>query len=229
MLSLKQGLSLDSIRLQGKWAPTDEASVEAWYQNKIGISLNGSDVSRWTDSSGNGITMQQATDTEQPAYNNTTGALTFESADSQHLQSTGQISLSGDFTIGLVFSPAIASPGTILGDNAGGSPGYEFIKYTSTTNFRIRIDNSAANIVLDSGTFGDDYIVITRASNVLTLYKNGVAQSSTPTLSGTADIDAIGIRQTNQDTLDGVIKEIQIFSSSSATLTANVNDRLSTL
>ena len=60
-------------------------------------------------------------------------------------------------------------------------------------------------------------------------YKNGVAQSSTPTLSGTADIDAIGIRQTNQDTLDGVIKEIQIFSSSSATLTANVNDRLSTL
>jgi hypothetical protein len=63
----------------------------------------------------------------------------------------------------------------------------------------------------------------------LTLWKNGVAQSDTETLSGTADIDAIGVRLTDQDYLDGKIKEIQIYSSSSAALTTNVNNRLSTL
>jgi hypothetical protein len=227
MLSLKQGLSLDSIRLQGKWKPTDEASVEAWYQNAVGITLNGSDVSAWADSSSNGIDMVQATASKQPAYS--AGALTFVSSAEEHLQTTGQISLSGDFTIGVVFNPSISAPGTILGDNAGGSVGHEFFKYTSTTNLRVKIDNSTANITLDSGTFGDDYIVVTRVSNVLTLWKNGVAQSDTETLSGTADIDSIGVRLTGQDYLDGVIKEIQIFSSSSADLTANINDRLSTL
>ena len=227
MLSLKQGLSLDSIRLQGKWSPTDEASLEAWYQKAVGITLNGATVSRWSDSSGNGLTMQQATASEQPEYSE--GVLTFVSADSEHLQTTGQISLSGDFTIGLTFYPSISAPGTILGDNAGGTVGHEFFKYTSTTNLRVKIDNSAANISLDSGTFGDDYIVLTRASNTLTLWKNGVAQSDTETLSGTADIDAIGVRLTDQDYLDGKIKEIQIYSSSSAALTTNVNNRLSTL
>ena len=229
MLSLKQGLSLDSIRLQGKWSPTDEASLEAWYQNKVGITLNGSDVSKWEDSSDNNIDMVQATASEQPAYTVSSGALTFVSANSEHLQTTGQISLSGDFTIGMVFKPSISAPGTILGDNAGGTVGHEFFKYTSTTNLRVKIDNSTANITLDSGTFGDDYIVLTRASNTLTLWKNGVAQSDTETLSGTADIDAIGVRLTDQDYLDGVIKEIQIYSSSSTALTTNINDRLSTL
>ena len=94
---------------------------------------------------------------------------------------------------------------------------------------RIKIDNTAANIALDSGTFGDDYIVLTRVSNVLTLWKNGVAQSSTPTLSGTSDIDSIGVREENQDYLDGTIMEIQIYSSSSTPLTTNVNDRLQSI
>ena len=93
----------------------------------------------------------------------------------------------------------------------------------------MKINNSAGNLPLDSGTWGDDYIVVTRVSNTLTLWRNGVQQSASPTLSGTADIDAIGVRQADQDYLDGVIKEIQIFSSSSAALTTNVNNRLSTL
>jgi hypothetical protein len=226
MLAQRLGLSINSTRPLGAWSPDDETSLEAWYQNAVGITLNGSDVSEWADSSTNGYDMT-ASGSEQPAYSG--GILTFVSADSNNLQTTGQISLSGDFTIGVIFKPTISAPGTLLGDNAGGSPGHEFIKYTSTTNLRLKIDNSVGNLPLDSGTFGDDYIVITRVSNVLTLWKDGVAQSTTPTLSGTADIDAIGVRQTNQDYLDGAIKEIQIYSSSSADLTANVNDRLASI
>ena len=226
MLKLGLDLSLSSIRPMGGWSPSHETSLEAWYQNQVGITLNGSDVSDWADSSSNGIDMS-ASGTEQPAYS--TGVLTFVSSAKDNLQTTGQISLSGDFTIGIIFNPSIAAPGTLLGDNTGGSAGHEFIKYTTTTNFRIKIDNTAANIALDSGTFGDDYIVLTRVSNVLTLWKNGVAQTTTPTLSGTADIDAIGVREENNDYLDGTIQEIQIYSSSSTDLTSNVNDRLASI
>jgi hypothetical protein len=223
MLSLKQGLSLDSIRPQGVWKPTDEASVEAWYQFKKGITLNGSDVSQWDDSSDNNIDMVQATASEQPAYSS--GVLTFVSANDENLQTTGQISLSGNFTIGFRANTSTTN-GTVLGDNTTAN---EFFKYSTASQFRVKIDGSIANITLDSGTFGDDYIVITRISNVLTLYQNGTAQSSTPTLSGTADIDCIGIRATDTNGYDGTIKEIQIFSSASTALTTNVNDRLSTL
>jgi hypothetical protein len=148
MLAQRLGLSINSTRPLGKWSPDDETSLEAWYQNQVGITLNGSDVSAWAD---------------------------------------------------------------------------------STTNLRLKIDGTIGNLPLDSGTFGDDYIVITRVSNVLTLWKNGVAQSTTPTLAGTADIDAIGVRNSDQDFLDGTVEEVQIYSSSSADLTSNVNDRLSTL
>lgn len=226
MLALKLGLSLVSNRKLGAWLPTNETSLEAWYQKGEGITLNGSDVSGWADSSSNGIDMA-ASGTEQPAYS--AGVLTFVSSDKDNLQTAGQISLTDDFTIGFIFNPAIAAPGTILGDNADGTAGHEFIKYTTTTNFRIKIDNTAANITLDSGTFGDDYLVLTRVSNVLTLWKNGVAQTTTPTLSGTADIDAIGVREEDNDYLDGTIEEIQIYSSSSDPLTTNVNNRLSNL
>jgi hypothetical protein len=224
MLAQRLGLSINSTSPLRDWSPTHEPSLEAWYQFGAGITLNGSDVSEWADSSSNGIDMVQNTAAEQPAYSG--GVLTFVSSAKDNLQTTGQISLSGDFTIGIIFNPSISAPGTLLGDNAGGTAGHEFIKYTSTTNLRIKIDNTAANIGLDSGTFGDDYIVLTRVSNVLTLWKNGVAQSSTPTLSGTSDIDSIGVRESDNDYLDGTIMEIQIYSSSSTPLTTNINDRL---
>tara|TARA_R100000482_G_scaffold55277_1_gene19815 strand:+ start:1818 stop:2036 length:219 start_codon:yes stop_codon:yes gene_type:complete len=70
-------------------------------------------------------------------------------------------------------------------------------------------------------------MVLQRASNVLTLYWNGTAQADTETLSGTADIDAIGVRSTDLNPYDGEISEIAIFSSQSATLTSNLNNYLS--
>ena len=223
MLALKLGLSLVSTRQLGGWSPDDETSLVAWYQNAVGITLNGSDVSAWADSSSSGYDMVQATATEQPAYS--AGVLTFVSADTNNLQTTGQISLTGDFTIGIKCFPT-AFNNVIIADNTTTN---EFFKFTTTSQFRIKIDGSTQNITLDSGTFGDDYLVITRVSNVLRLYQNGVQQTTTPTLAGTADIDAIGVRATDTNPYAGTIKEIQIYSSSSAGLTANVNDRLSTL
>ena len=48
MLGLKQSLSLNSNRALGGWTPDSEGTdLVAWYKNKEGISLNGSNVSRW--------------------------------------------------------------------------------------------------------------------------------------------------------------------------------------
>ena len=225
MLKLGLDLSLSSIRPQGVWSPDDETSLEAWYQNAVGITLNGGDVSQWDDSSSNSYDMVQATATEQPAYFG--GVLTFVSADTNNLQTAGQISLADDFTLGLRINTSTTN-GSFLADNTSAN---EFFKYGAADRVQFRIAGSAtSNLILDSGTFGDDYIVITRSSDVLRLYKNGVAQTgTTPTVAGTCLIDVIGLRRTDLNAFDGTIKEIQIYNSSSADLTANVNDRLSTL
>ena len=225
MLALKLGLSLVSTNRPGGWSPDDETSLVAWYQNRVGITLNGSDVSAWADSSSNSYDMVQATDTEQPAYS--AGVLTFVSADKNNLQTAGQISLTGDFTLGLRINTSTTN-GTFLADNTSAG---ELFKYNSASKITTKIAGSGnTDLDLDSGTFGDDYIIITRVSDVLTLWKNGVAQTgTTPTLAGTSLIDTIGIRKVDINAFDGTIKEIQIYSSSSADLTANINDRLSTL
>tara|TARA_Y100000015_G_scaffold12345_1_gene11840 strand:+ start:495 stop:1172 length:678 start_codon:yes stop_codon:yes gene_type:complete len=223
MLSLKLGLSLVNRRLQGSWQPSDEARLDAWYKRATGITLNGDDVSKWNDQSGRNIHMEQGTASEQPLYNS--GDIDFDSAATQNLQTTGQISLGGDFTIGVKLHLKTAG-GVLLADNTTAG---EFIRFTGTQELRVRIDNATAvNIAKDSGTFVEDaYMVLQRASNVLTLYWNGTAQADTETLSGTADIDAIGVRSTDLNPYDGEISEIAIFSSQSATLTSNLNNYLS--
>jgi hypothetical protein len=226
MLAQRLGLSINSTRPLGKWLPDDETSLEAWYQKGEGITLNGSDVSTWADSSTNSYDMVQDTATEQPAY--AAGVLTFASADTNNLQTSGaDIDLTGDFTIGVKLH-LTASGGTLLGDNTIAG---EFIRFTGTTELRVRVASATAvNIDKDSGTFLEDaYMILTRSSDVMTLYWKGVAQADTETKAGTASIDAIGVRKTDTNPYEGTISEIQIYSSSSATLIANINDRLAGL
>ena len=226
MLALKQALSLVTIKkVGGAWQPSDETGLEAWYKYQTGITLNGSDVSAWADSSENSFNMVQATASEQPAYNS--GAIEFTPADTHNLGSASDITLSGAFTIGVKLEPD-ASNVTVLGSNTTVN---EFFKISTSTSLRFKTDGSQIDITLDSGSFvADNYLVITRnASNLITLYKNGVAQADTETLAGTADINAIGVRRTDLNPYDGTISEIQIFDTESAALTANVNTYLSNL
>ena len=226
MLKLALGLSLSNIKNMGGWKPTDEASLVAWYQNKVGITLNGSDVSQWADSSTNSRNMVQATATEQPAYNASTGDLTFVSADTNNLQTTSQISMANAFTIGIKFFPT-AFNNTVIADNTTSN---EFFKLTSSSRLAVKIDGSTKNMDLDSGTFGDDEIILTRtAAGLMTLLHNGVAQSATQTLTGTTDIDTIGVRKTDVNPYAGVISEIQIYSDTSAALTSYVRDYLAAI
>ena len=229
MLALKLGLSLNTIRPYGEWTPAGDSGLVAWYKKGKGVTLQPTttNVATWADSSGNGRDMTQATLTEQPAYNAGTGIITFDSSKTQNLQTSSQISLSGEFTIGMRLNPD--GMGTIpLADNTTAG---EFIKFSTSSQMRIKIDNSQVDITLNGGTtFGDNYLVITRdSSNVIKLYVDGVAQTDTETLAGTADIDAIGVRRVDLNPYNGTMTEIQIYRVANATLVANVNEYLKQL
>ncbi len=227
MLALKLGMSIGgSNRPMGGWTPDSEGTnLVAWYKNKEGITLNGSDVSAWADSSSNSFDMVQATASKQPAYNS--GDIEFVAADTQNLQSASDITLSGAFSIGIKLEPDALNLAVIGSNNQP----TEFLKIMTSEALRVSTDGSLVDLSLDEGTFiADINLVLTRnASNLITLYINGVAQADTETLAGTADINAIGVRNVNNNPYDGTISEIQIYNSTSAALTANINTYLSTL
>ena len=170
--------------------------------------------------------MVQATASEQPAYNS--GAIDFDASATQNLGSASDITLSGAFTIGIRLNPDLNNV-VVIGDNTAGQN--EFIKITNSTKLRMKIDNTTADITVNDGDLSaDNYLVITRnASNLLTLFINGVAQTDTETLSGTANMDAIGVKAEDANPYDGTISEIQIYDAESTALTANVNTYLSNL
>ena len=230
-LAQKIGLSLPTIKSLNRWTPLEETSLVAWWQFAMGITDSGATaykVSKWDDSSTNNNHLIQSVLTEQPTNGNTSatkGTITFNSSDSQNMDTTSQISLADDFTIGVALNLA-AGGGILLGDNTING---EFFRFFSTTKIRIKIDNATAvDIEKDSGTFlGKAYLVLTRVSDVITLHWNGVAQTDTETLSGTADIDNLGVRNSDLNPYDGTIQEVQIYSSANDDLTAEVNARLS--
>lgn len=228
MLALKLGLSLNNIKTLGGWNPDDEATLVAWYKNKTGILLSGSNVTKWDDSSTNTYLMQQVTSGEMPSYDAANGKLTFDGSDDHMQLASGAISLAGDFTIGMKIKVESGLGVPLASNTAVG----EFFRFTSTTELRVRIDNlTAVNMTLLSGVWDAGYLVVTRSSGSLNMYWKGVLQTSgaSPTLSGTADIDALGVRRTDLNPYDGDLFDVQIYSSSSTKLTANVNDYLSSL
>ena len=170
--------------------------------------------------------MEQATSSERPIYNAATGSLTFDSSLSQNLQTLTQISLSGEFTIGFKMN-ATGTNNTIIGDNTTSN---EYFKITSATSLRVKTDADLGNLIVNDGDLTDVYVVITRdASNLVKFSVNGVAQTSAVTVTGTSDIDAIGIRATNVNSFDGEIFEVQIYRAIDSTLTSNINTYLANI
>ena len=230
MLALKQALSLVTIgRRSNDWSPILESSLAAWYKFNTGIGLSGADVRSWDDSGTRGLDMFQGTVPNMPAFS--AGVLTFDPAAPSFLSVSGdEITLANDFTIGVRLN--ITDPGgTIVGDNTEDG---ELVKVFSNNKIAVRIDDQTRVLLeLDSGSLlaSESYMVITRTggSGDLKLFWNGVQQASSAAMTGTANIDSIGVRKTNLNPFDGTIREIQIYDEANETLTANVNQRLSTL
>lgn len=229
MLALKQALSLVSTKKTGTvtpWIPSDESDLIAWYKNKVGLTLSGSEVTGWDDSSANSHDMEQATSSERPIYNAATGSLTFDSSNLSNLQTVTQMSLSGEFTIAFKMN-ATGTNNTIIGDNTTSN---EYFKITSSTGLRVKTDADLGNLTVIDNTLTDVYVVVTRSSSNLVRFSvDGVLQASAVTVTGTSDIDAIGIRATNVNSFDGEIFEVQIYDKTDSTLTSNINTYLANI
>jgi hypothetical protein len=226
MLSLKQGLSLNTTK-QSHWFPTDETSLEAWYRKGTGIVhvFSELEISAWNDQSSNSIDMEQAVDTEWKIYS--AGIVTFDGSD--NLQSTSQISLTGDYTIGVRLKPTgTVSNYAVLGDNTTAN---HFIILFDNDTIRLKSGGAVKGISITDGSLFTEggYFVITRDSSNFTLFWNGVQQSQVTAVAGTQLIDTIGGHYIDTKDYVGDITEIQIYSSTSAALTADINTRLSTL
>tara|TARA_R110002073_G_C9322553_1_gene568526 strand:+ start:259 stop:948 length:690 start_codon:yes stop_codon:yes gene_type:complete len=229
MLALKLGLSLNNLKSSsGGWTPNSDSSVVAWYQYDTDIVFDPSTslVSAWNDSANN-HDMVQLDVSEQPFnFPGAYAGIIFDGIN-DNLQTAVQMSLTGAFTIGIKCK--IDATGKVLiADNTTTN---EMLKITSSNNLRVKASiTDIADLGLASGTFGDGYLVVTRdASNNMGFWHNGVDQNVSVTLSGTLDIDAIGVRKTDTNPFDGTMYEIAIFSSESTALTTNVNNRFSTL
>tara|TARA_R110000824_G_scaffold396669_2_gene598428 strand:+ start:76 stop:777 length:702 start_codon:yes stop_codon:yes gene_type:complete len=233
MLANKLALSLPSTNVSIiPFDPIDESSLLAWYKNKTGITQSIGRVSEWLDSSTNSYDMQQPTTIERPAYDTSTGKLTFNPSSDQSLQSPfSTMSITGEFTIGFKINVGVSGEGTVLASNTT-SDRYISIKAGGTI-LLIHTDTGgeySLNLnALQSFTNAD--VVLSRdSSNLVRIYLNGNLQTDKATISGRLEINAIGIRlATNTLPFDGWMSEIQIYNSTSSTLISNVNTYLSNI
>jgi len=224
MLSLKLGLSVNTTK-QALWQPTSVVALQAWYRKASGITESSGAVSEWSDQSSNSINMEQSVAGEKPTFAN--AVVTFDGSD--NLQSSSQISLTGDYTIGVKFKPTgTVSNYAVLGDNTTAG---HFIKLSDDDTIFVKSGGTVKGIsITDGSKFTDGgYFILTRDSSNFTLFWNGVQQSQVAAVSGTQLIDTIGGRFIDTEDYVGDITEIQIYDKRSQTLTDLINTRLSTL
>lgn len=224
MLALRQALSLNNTK-NPKWLPSDDASLVAWYRKGTGISFDGSAVTQWADSSSNNHDMAQANASEQPTYSN--GVITFDGSD--NLQSSSQISLTGDYTIAFLFKPTgTVDKYAVLGDNTTAG---HFLKLFDDNTIYVKSGGSVKAINLTGSNLftNGGYLVLTRNSSKFVLSWNGVVQAQPTAVAGTQLIDTIGGRFVDTEDYIGGITEVIIFSTENSSLTENINKRLAVL
>ena len=240
MQKLGLSLSLPSVKkLGGEWQPDNDPSLLAWWKLATGVTYAGAlpyGVSLWRDHTGNGYDFQQSTLSEQPTYTGTPGVnkgtIAFNPAATQNLEIAQQITLNSGqaFTIGC--SAVVANiGGCFFADNDAAAPNVEFTRATSMTQFRVRIaGNAAMNFALDTLTWPDiKYWVLTRTSaGLFEFWVNGTKQTDTHTDNDVVLIDNFGVRKTDTNPFDGKLRDAQIYTDTSADLTANVNAYLAT-
>ncbi len=230
---MKLGLSHNlKSKVSTGFNPFTDPNIKAFYKFK---SLGGSDievVTAWSDQTGNFDMSQSGVEFENPRYTASDGAVTFNGSN-QKLQSSSDIQLDEDFIIAIRAS--IEAPfdnDVLIADNT--TTGH-FIRVKDSTTITIRIAGSTAQdfdlntgSILDATPFN---LVISRDNDgVIKVFFNGVEQTDTNTRSGTFLLDALGVRATDANDLEGSIFEIQIYDGTSETaLIQKINDRLSAL
>ena len=211
----------------GEFSLDQISDLEAWYKFDTNITLNGSNVSAWGDSSGNGNDLTQSTASDQPAYNS--GDIHFdETNDNMVMDTMLTLTASDGFTILAIISTDTTSTGNqtlfsgadSVGDSADN--GKNFFRY-DTTLWRFRAESGASSqqTINHSLTNGEKFLLTVIGSNDsgslnFAVRDNGSAignaSLSAVTSSDTFKLNVIGDHNQTNQLWDGKISEFVVYS-----------------
>ena len=212
------------------WYPTDEVSLQAFWEFKRIGSANVANVETWFDTSVHSRRITQATEANQPSYTAATGAVTFDGSD--HLSTASSFAVTGTFTIGFRLSFDALSNEVLLASNTSAN---NFIRVVDLDTINLKFGGTLGTIDFNDGTdFATDgtkySVVVARdSSDDVAVWIDGVKQTDTVTKSGNFIIDTIGVRATDTNDFEGNMFECIVFSDYSNTLVTEVNTRLNSL
>ena len=209
-LALSQNLT---PKVSAAFNPATHPNIKAFYKFK---SLGGADisnVSNWTDQTGN-FDMLQATVSEQPSYSASTGAVNFNGVN-QSLEAASSIELDEMFTVAVRMNvdDPINSDIAIASNKESGN----FIRIKSADKISLRFAGGGlSDLPLNAGTtigFSTNFnLIVSRNDEGLTkMFLNGVEQTNNATKTGTFKLDTIGVRRTDTNDLDGAVFEVQVY------------------
>ena len=227
MLAQRLGNSINST---DAWYPTDEVSLEAFWEFKRIGAANQANVETWFDTSVHSRRITQSTVANQPSYTAATGAVTFDGSD--HLSAASSFDLSDEFVIGFRLSFDALSNEVLLASNTTAN---NFIRVVDLDTINLKFGGTLGTIDFNDGTdFATDgtkySVVVGRdSSDDVAIWIDGTKQTDTVTKSGTFIIDTIGVRATDTNDFEGNMFECIVFSDYSNTLVTEVNTRLNSL
>ena len=214
--ALEEAFSLDQI-----------SDLEVWYKFDTNITLNGSDVSAWGDSSGNGNNLTQSTASDQPAYNS--GEIHFdESYDNMVMDTMLTLTASDGFTILAVISTdddntnnqTLFSGADSIGDSADN--GRNFFRYDNTLwRFRPEAGGSSQQTILHDLVDEEKFLLTVIGSNSsgtlnFAIRDDGsaIGNADCPSNTGsdTFKLNVIGDHNQANQLWDGKISEFVVYS-----------------
>jgi len=176
---------LASLGVGAVFTPLSLNGLQFWFKADSLVLSDGTAVSSWSDSSGNGYTASQATGTLQPLYHtnriNGKPAVTWDRSNDRLTTTSVNHNIgTGDFTvIGVIRSPA-ANVGysSLVTTGVGGNPGFYFDQRQVDVYWGA--DKRFSSVVLaDNTTY---LLYIQRVGSTISVYVNGSLDASSYTV-----------------------------------------------
>ena len=221
MLGLGLGVNIDPSA--GESFSLDQISgLQAWYKFDTNITLNGSNVSEWGDSSGNSNDLTQTTASKQPAYNS--GNIHFDETDDLMVMDTElTLTASSGFTILAVISTdSAAVTNQTLFSGSGDGNGKNFFRYDTTLwRFRPSSGSGSQATINHALTNGEKFLLTVIGSDAsgtlnFAVRDNGVAIGNATCLaaagSDTFKLDRIADHNETNQLWDGKISEFVVYN-----------------
>ena len=213
MLGLGNSIT-SGAALEDAFDLTSVSGLQAWYKFQTNITLNGSNVSAWGDSSGNGSDLTQTTASAQPAYNS--GDVDFDGSN-DYMALDSALGLTS-FTIFAIIDLDDTTLETLLGN---GTDGTDFFRLNgSAWTIRTNGNSFQNNIGTTAGT--SKYLLtlytdVGASSTRYYLEADGTAENNASIDNQTFTVGDVGRNSANAQFFDGKISEVAIFNEALST------------